>query len=94
MPWHFEILAVNGRRFVPGESYEHRDPFASILTIQFRNQKEAYVSGLLNDGTRGPIHREDWRELRDALRRQFGVELIEAEHKREPLSMQTGPAPL
>lgn len=91
MSWHFEILTVNARRFKPGESYENRDEFASILTIQFENQKRAYISGLLNDGTKGPIHRSDYRDLRDGLRTMFGVELMEGEHSRQPLSIETKP---
>lgn len=94
MSWHFEILIVNARRFVDGQSYERRDPYASVVTIQFKNQKTAYLSGLWNDEMQGEIGRSDWRELRDKLRQQFGVELLTGEHKKEPLAIPTGPAPL
>ena len=94
MSWHFEVLTINARRFLEGQSYWDRDPFASILTLQFKNQKEAYISGLLNDSVRGPIARADWRELRDDLRRVYSVDLITGEHNRDPLSIPTGPAPL
>lgn len=94
MTWHFEVLAVNGRRFKDGESYENRDPFASILTIQFKNQREAYISGMLNDSGRGAIRGRDWLELRDRLREAFGVELIETERHSEHKEYPTGPAPL
>lgn len=92
--WHFEILAVNARRFVDGQSYASRDPYATILTIQFKNGRECYISGMLNDGTRGPMRGRDWMELRTQLRRVFGVELIESERHGEDKSYDTGPAPL
>jgi hypothetical protein len=94
MTWHFEILAVNGRRYLDGDSYENRDEFATTVTVQFRNQKTAYLSCMLNDGTKGRVRSRDWLELRDALYRQFGVELIETERHSEQREYATRPAPL
>ena len=37
MPWHAEVLALTLRRFVPGESYDARDKFASVATAQVLN---------------------------------------------------------
>lgn len=90
MPWHAEVLALTLRRFVPGESYNARDKFASVATAQVLNGSHAYISGFLNDGTRGPIHRHDWRDMARVLRLEHGILLIDSERHGADKSYDTG----
>lgn len=94
MTWHIELIVGHARRYLPGESYEARDKFASIVTVQFMNGRKAYLSGMLNDRSCGPIRPADWLELRDKLRDEFGVEVVSSERHGERRDYDTRPAPL
>lgn len=94
MTWHLEPTQLHGRRYVRGESFAQRDKYATIVTVQILNGTKAHLSGMLNDGTRGPISKADWVELRDKLRAEYGVEVIDTERHGQDRGYETGPAPL
>lgn len=94
MAWHIETLVAHARRYTVGKNYANRDRFASIVTIQVLNGTKAYLSGMLNDGSEGVIHPDDWRDLRDGIREKYGIEVIETERRSRPRSYQTASAPL
>lgn len=94
MTWHLEPITLHGRRYVRGGSYAKRSKYATIVTVNLRDGKRAHLSGMQNDGTQGPISKADWLELRDKLRAEYGVEVIDAERHGEGRDYDTGPAPL
>lgn len=94
MTWHAEVIMLTLRRFEAGRSYEARDKFASTATAHILGGNRAFICGFLNDGTRGPISRQDWVELRALLREKHGIEKIETERHEERKDYDTGPAPL
>lgn len=94
MPWDAEVTSLTVRRFNIGQSRANRDRFASVATVQILGGTKAYISGFLNDGQRGPIHRDDWIDLARLLRDKYGVRKIESERHGEDKSYDTGPAPL
>lgn len=94
MTWHLEPITLHGRRYVSGESFEARDRYATIVTVQILNGTMAYLSGMLTDGKRGPIRKEDLEELGAMLRQQFGIKVIHAERRAAAREYDTGPAPL
>jgi hypothetical protein len=93
MTWHLEPTQLHGRRYVRGGSYEQRSQFATIVTVRLEG-RVAHLSGMLNDGTQGAISRADYLELRDKLRAEYGVEVIESERHGEERKHDTGPVPL
>lgn len=94
MTWHAEIITLTLRRYGPGESHAERDRFASVATAQLMGGTRAYISGFLNDGTKGPIHKRDWIALVALLRERFGIEQVESERHGQDRGYETGPAPL
>ncbi len=94
MTWHAEVITLTLRRFGPGKSFVDRDKFASVATAQILGGKRAYISGFLDDGSEGPIHRLDWLDLAKLMREKFGVLKIESERHASDKSFDTGPAPL
>lgn len=93
MTWHLDPITLHGRRYVAGESFEARDRYATIVTVQIMG-KVAYLSGMRNDTEQGPVTKEDFEELGRLLRSEYGVEVIHAERRSKPREYQTGPAPL
>jgi hypothetical protein len=94
MTWHAEVITLTLRRYVDGQSYEARSKFASVATAQLLGGKRAFISGFLNDGTLGPISRQDWADLVTLLRDQFGIERVTSERRSAPREYDTGAAPL
>lgn len=94
MPWESEPITLTLRRLDDGQTTADRDRFASVATAQILGGARAYISGFLNDGTRGPIHRRDWMDLAILLRNKHGVMHIESERHGEDKSYDTGPGEL
>lgn len=94
MTWHAEPITLTLRRFEPGESYERRSKFAAVATAQILGGKRAYISGFLADGTRAPIHKQDWLDLGLMLHDKFGIQKIESERHAVEKTFDTGHAPL
>lgn len=78
MTWHAEPIVLILRRYEPGQSYEARDPYASVVVAQLLGGGRAQLSGMLN-GADAPISKADFLELQELLRRQHGVVRIESE---------------
>lgn len=93
MTWHLDPITLHGRRYTAGKSFEARDKFATVVTVQIMG-KIAYLSGMRNDTEQGPVTKEDFADLAQLLRGQYGVEVIRAERRQKPREYQTGPAPL
>ncbi|MFT3720427.1 hypothetical protein [Pseudorhodoferax sp.] len=77
MPWHAEVITITLRRYEAGKSYEARDPFVGVATVQILGGSRAYVSGFLSDGA--PIPRQDWLDLLALLRERYGITRVESE---------------
>lgn len=93
MTWHLDPIMLHGRRYTAGKSFEARDQYATIVTIQILG-KVAYLSGMRNDTEQGAVSKEDFAELAGLLRSSYGVEVIHAERRSKPREYQTTPAPL
>lgn len=93
MTWHLDPIMLHGRRYTAGKSFEARDQYATVVTIQIMG-KVAYLSGMRNDTAQGAVSKEDFEELGQLLRAKYGVEVIHAERRSKPREYQTGPAPL
>ncbi len=90
MTWHLEITSMTARRYLPGDSYEQRNKFASSIHIQLMDGgKRAFLSAATNDESRGKITKRDWLNLRDLLL-SIGVELIESSRHDRPKEHDTG----
>lgn len=94
MTWHLEPTSLHGRRYVKGESYDARDRYATIVTIDILNGTTAYLSGMLNDNSRGPIRKEDFAELSAMLRDQYGIKVVHMERHGVEKVHDTLPSPL
>lgn len=93
MTWHLDPITLHGRRYTAGKSFDNRDRYATIVTIQILG-KVAYLSGMRNDTAQGAVGKEDFEELGQLLRAKYGVEVIHAERRSKPRQYDTGPAPL
>lgn len=94
MTWHLEPTSLHGRRYIRGESFEARDKYATIVSVQILNGTTAYLSGMLNDNSRGPIRKEDFAELSNMLRDRYGIKIVHMERHGAAKAHDTGPAPL
>lgn len=94
MTWHLEPITLHARRYVEGESFEARDKYATIVTVQILNGSMAYLSGMLSDGERITIRKEDIAQLGEMLRLQYGILVIHAERRSQAREYDTSPAPL
>lgn len=94
MTWHLEPITLHARRYVAGESFEARDKYATIVTVQILNGSMAYLSGMLSDGERSPIRKEDIEELGAMLRSRYDIKVIHAERRSKAREYDTSPAPL
>ncbi len=93
MTWHLDPITLHGRRYVTGKSFENRDAYATIVTVQILG-RVAYLSGMRNDTEQGSVSKEDFEELAQLLRAKYDVEVIHAERRAKPREYQTGSAPL
>jgi hypothetical protein len=94
MTWHLDPITLHGRRYLAGKSYANRDKYATNVTVQIMNGTTAYLSCMLNDGTDGPIRKEDFEELSAMLRDKYGIKAIHMERHGAAKVHNTGPAPL
>lgn len=90
MSWHFAPIVLHGRRYTDGRSYEARDEFATIITVQLLGGNRAYVCGFLNNGEEGPLSKQDLLEVAADLRAKYGVTHIDTERHAKPRTYTTG----
>lgn len=94
MTWHLETTSLTARRYLPGQSFEARDQFASVAYIQVMDcGRKAYISAFLNDGSKGPIPPREFLALREELQAQ-GIELVGSSRHGKDKDYETAPAPL
>ena len=77
MRWHFEATRYTARLYLPGTSYEDRDPFVAVAQIDRRCNGKVYVHAALVNGA--ALSMGQWRRFAQQVEQELGAKLIEAE---------------